>query len=294
MKNRYVHNYSLDFRHHSTHHILLFDKKFNEFDRMKELNSRLLRGIISSEAAINDEAPAPNMILELNDMTASQLATVDKMLESYQNGDDETLGKLILDNYGLLKQFSQETGDVSPDIPASALVQMFDYDMVSAAAEQLHLVSRTKDTAVTLHSVRRHAQEDKEDDFERHRTSDFNFGYDGSYDHSSFNNFQSKFLDSKVLKDMEKMLQKAHKHGRYKIPSHLKTRLMGRKGTSTHREQRRRHLEQDETCLRSCSNDDTECVCARLRECVGRLGEYSWLCVYTDRFNYLILFPCDH
>lgn len=188
------------------------DKKPNELDRMKELNSRLLRGNTSPEAAIS-EAPAPNMMLEL------------------------TASPKDLDN-----------------IPASALA------------------------AVTLHSVQRHAQEDKEDDFERHRTSDFNF------DHSSFNNFQSKFLDFPELKDMEKMLQKAHKHGRYKIPSHLKTKLMGRKGTSTRREQRRRHLEQDETCQKP--ND----VCDTLRGCVDRLGEYSWLCVYTDWFRNLILF----
>ena len=261
---------------------------------------------MSPETVIDE---VPNMMLELNDITSSQLAVLDKMLDSYKSGDKETfvgLLKSTLDNFDGMKQLSQEATKTSPelalpddimnlslediipqgfdleDVPADMLADMFDYDRFAEMAQHLRELHMTnEDTAVTLHKVKRILREEK-------GTSDFNFG---SYDHdseSTFKHFQSRFqtkhgFNPRGFRDIQKMIHKARKREGLKVPRHLKTKFKVRKVTSPRREQRRRHLQQDEDCQPRCSNDDRTCVCNRLRDCANQLKPYDFAVLFAGK-----------
>lgn len=272
--------------------------------QLSKMSSHLRRGNGSPETLIND---APDIVNGAMKMATYQLATLDKMIESYEVGDKETLGNFMMsmiDNIKGMKELELDSSelelpegltldDMIPEeydldsIAPSALAEIFDPEMYYVMANYLRerLIPIFDDTGLTLHNIKHHHHHRRRLDEKDLDASDFDFGRDNAYDSSSnvasgHNSFNKSNLHSRratTFKTKSHLFSTPNFSFDGKPPKGIKLpkidmikQLKAKKGIF----HGRRLSEPAPQCV-PCDEKDYVCNCRRLQDCAKNLTLYD-------------------
>ena len=253
---------------------------------LNEISTSLLRG-----------GATGSNVAAMSDVTTSNLKFVEHMQELYISGDKEALGevmKTMLRDRSVLKRVVKEAGDATPElalqlgmyldaiptgsdlenIPVSLLADLYDHDMYEQIAEHARgLIHVLGDAGSALSTIEQHHYRRlNEEEYEP-----FDFGSGDSSADSTTEKKGSKFQQDTIMRNM--MRRFLHSKG-LQLPNDLKKYSKGG-NPSPHRERRRRLLEEEDMCPRTCDFDNRECNCRKLRECALALQPFDFAVLFA-------------
>lgn len=291
--------------------------------QLNKMSSHFWRGDTSSETLINT---APDIVYVSKQMATYQLTMFDKMIESYEVDDKETLGKLMMsmldDNMDLKQLFRDNPemelpegmmslDDMIPEeydldsMSPSALAEMVDPEMYYLMADYLRerLIPILGDAELALGNIKnhRHLEEEDLDD-----ASNFDFGHDIAHDssnygtsgHDSFDKSHSHhWRASKKSGYSSSFKTKSHRFGTPnfsfdgKLPRGIKLPkidIIKQLKAKKGIFHGRRLIEPSPQCV-PCDEEGYVCNCRRLQACAKKLTLYDLSVILLGGYVSIVL-----